>query len=289
VDCQDVRDDLEAYALGALDDEDVRRVEAHLPACVDCSEVVRAYRLAVDHLALAVPIYRAPSRIKPRLLSSVGSGRTFMLPRILTTRWALGTAAAFLIALAVGGTAWAIVLSSQVERLRDDNARLAELTQLDAEQRAALLRLQSDLSTARTEQRRLSTTLEEQATLLVLALDPDLLPTELQGTSLAPTARCGYVWSTMQSVGALTCTDLPSTAFTLTYELWVTKGDKTIALGTFLPRTDGSAQLLVKFPEDADGPVSNMWVTLEQQLGPSRSRPSAEVILQRAPDNQAAR
>jgi hypothetical protein len=32
-----------------------------------------------------------------------------------------------------------------------------------------------------------------------------------------------------------------------------------------------------------------MWVTLEQQQATPRSRPSAEVVLHKAPDQQAAR
>ena len=52
----------------------------------------------------------------------------------------------------------------------------------------------------------------------------------------------------------------------MSYELWATKGDKTVPVGTFLPRYDGTASLLVKFPEAAQGPVSNLWVTLEAAL-----------------------
>jgi len=193
-----------------------------------------------------------------------------------------------LVAVAVGGIVWAILLSAEVSRLRADNSQLAELSQLDTEQRTALLRLQGDLNSARTEQRKISTTLEEQATLIVIALDPALIPTELQGTSLAPQSRCNYVWSTKQSVGALTCREMPNTAFALIYELWATKGEKTVPLGTFMPRTDGTVQLLVKFPTDVEGPVSNLWVTLEQQAS-ARSKPSSEVVLERAPVQQAAR
>jgi anti-sigma-K factor RskA len=286
--CENIRDDLEAYVLGALEPEESRAVEAHVASCSDCAQIVRAYRLAVDHLALAVPLVKAPPRLKQRVLGGAGASWPFSLPRILTTRWAAGAAASVLLAFAIGGIAWAIVMSSQVEQLKRDNDALAELSQLDVEQRRALLRLQGDLSSARTEQRRMSTTLEEQATLLVLALDPELVPTDLEGTSLAPSASCSYVWSTKQSVGALTCRDLPGTSFTLTYELWVNKGDTTMAVGTFLPRNDGTAALLVKFPEDVEGPVNNLWVTLES-LQVRRAQPSPEVILQRAPDNQANR
>ena len=168
-----------------------------------------------------------------------------------------------LLAFAIGGLTWAIVLSSEVSKLKEDNARLAELSQLDAEQRQALLQLEGKLNSAQNEQERISTTLEEQATFLTVALDPNLIPTELGGTSIAPKADCNYVWSTKQSVGALTCKSMPSTAFSYVYELWAIKGDRAIDLGTFTPRTDGTASLLVKYPGNAEGPVTNLWVTLE--------------------------
>jgi hypothetical protein len=285
--CDDIREDLEAYALGALDGVSARQVSEHVRECRDCESIVGDYQLAVESLALAVPLYRAPYRVKDRILGGIGA---FPAPALsmMRRRWWAMSAAAVLVAFAVGGLAWAIVLSSEVSRLKDDNAHLAELTELDAEQRQALLNLESRLNSARSEQLRLSTTLDEQATLLIVALDPDLVPTELGGTSLAPQASCNYVWSTKQGVGALTCKDMPSTGFSLSYELWAIKGDKSVPVGTFIPRYDGTASLLVKFPLSAQGPVSNLWVTLEAQNS-ARSAPSSQVVLQPIPPQQASR
>jgi hypothetical protein len=193
-----------------------------------------------------------------------------------------------LLAFAVGGLTWAIVLSSEVSKLKADNARLAVLTELDAEQRQALLQLEGKLNSAQTEQERISTTLEEQATFLTVALDPNLIPTELGGTNIAPKATCNYVWSTKQGLGALTCKDMPSTAFTLVYELWAIKGDRAIALGSFEPRLDGTASLLVKYPEFAEGPVTNLWVTMENSNA-LRNIPSSDVVLKPVPALQASR
>jgi len=285
--CDDIREDLEAYALGILDATSSRRVEDHLRECRDCEFIVSDYQFAVDSLALAVPLYRAPVRVKDRLLGGIGA---FPAPAfsMMRRRWWAVSAAAVLVAFAVGGLTWAVVLSSEVSKLRDDNAHLAELTELDAEQRQALLALEDRLNSAHSEQLRLSTTLDEQATMLIVALDPDLVPTELGGTSLAPQASCNYVWSTKQGVGALTCKDLPSTAFSVGYELWAIKGDKSLPVGTFLPRYDGTASLLVKFPSSAEGPVTNLWVTLEE-LSTGRPAPSSQVVLKPVPAQQASR
>jgi hypothetical protein len=287
--CDGIREELEAYALGALDDTVRQRVEMHLRRCDDCMSLYRAYRVTAEELALAVPLYHASPRLKERIMGGIGSFRpqTFG-PSFLYTRYAAAAAAIALIAFAAGAIAWAVMLSAEVGELRNDNDRLAQLTQLDAEQRSALLRMQGDLNSAKKEQNDLVNTIEEQATMLVIAFDPDLIPTELEGTAIAPNSECSYVWSGKQSVGALTCKGLPSTSFNVTYELWATKGDKTIAVATFLPRQDGSAQVLVKFPPDAPGPISNLIVTLEQQNA-ARTKPSTQVILEPSPVQQAVR
>src|SRR5690606_30333490 len=134
--------------------------------------------MAIESLALAVPLHRANVRVRDRILGAIGA---FPAPvfSMMRRRWWAVSAAAVLLAFAIGGLTWAVVLSSEVSKLKEDNARLAELTELDAEQRAALLQLEGKLNNAETEQQRISTTLEEQATYITVALDPNLVPTEL--------------------------------------------------------------------------------------------------------------
>jgi anti-sigma-K factor RskA len=291
-DCGRVREDIEAYVLGALDAVSGRRVETHINECSSCRDIVRSYVSTIDELPFSVSIVKAPPRLKERVLGSVGALRPIVTPVSLVraSRWWAAAAAVFL-AFGIGGVVWAIIMSQQVDRLRQDNAHLAELTQLDAQQRAQLLQIESEVSRAKTQQAQLENTVAEQGTLLVLALDPDVIPTELIGTSIAPNATCRYVWSTKQSLGGLTCAKLPAISFTLSYQLWVVRGDKATSMGTFTPRADGSAQLLYKPSGEgggAGGPITSMFVTLETAAPVSR-QPSAEVVLSRAPEEQAAR
>lgn len=289
MDCDHVREDIEAYALGALDRASARRLQAHLRVCTACREPARAYGAVADQLALSAPLVKAPPRLKERVLGGIGVFRPNVTPVTLvrTSRWWAAAAAVFL-AFAVGSIVWAFTLSHQVNNLKADNARLAELTQLDAEQRAALLKLQSELNLAKSQQRQMETTLQDQAILIVLALDPDLIPTELQGTSIAPEAHCRYVWSTKQSLGALTCQRLSAINFMLTYQLWAVRGEKVTSMGIFMPRPDGSAHLLYKPTGEGEGPITNMFVTLEAASQLAR-QPSLEVVLEKAPPQQASR
>ena len=286
--CEELREDLEAYVLGALDAMSARGVDAHLAECIECSDAVGDYQYAVEHLSLAVPLYKASPRLKARVMGGI-SMNTVSLPSPLRSGWLMATAAVLLIGIAIGGAVWASIVSSEVGELKQQNERLITISELDAGQRAALLQVQNQLNSARSEQERLSTTLDEYATLVQIALDPDLIPTQLQGTPLASAASCSYVWSVKQSIGALTCKNLPTTSFVNSYELWADKGNDTLALGSFVPRNDGSASLLVTFPGWATGPMTNLWVTLEPEAGSRASGPSAQVVLQPAPALQAQR
>lgn len=289
-DCFEFRDDIEAYALRALTPEEEARMRVHIRDCADCNEIAESYRLAVDELSLVMPPYRAPTRLKGRIMGGLGVRQTLSVATMLQrNKWIASAAATIVLAFGIGAFAWAISLSTEVDNLRQQNHALEELSQLDAQQRDALLALEGALNSARNEQKKLVTTIEEQATMLVIALDPELVPTELKGTSLAPGAACDYVWSTKQAIGAMTCKELRGVSFGVNYALWAVKGDKVVPIGTFVPRTDGTAQLLVKFPQDAPGPVNDMWVTLERLSSPPKTTPQGEVILSKSPEQQAAR
>src|SRR5688572_21602006 len=109
--CEDLREDYEAYALGALEPDQARRVELHVADCYECAQILRAYQVAVEHLALAVPLYKAPPRLKERIMGGIGASRpAAFAPRFLRNRWWATTAAAVLVAFAVGGLTWAILL-----------------------------------------------------------------------------------------------------------------------------------------------------------------------------------
>ncbi len=269
VDCTAVREDIEAYALGALAPADAREVRAHIEECSECARLVRDYGLAADHVALGVPLYRAPRRLKAEIMAAT-------VPRE-RRRWAGGLvsgsplwagAVAAAVMLALGAIVWAVLMSMQVSDLRNEN-------------RLAQQRLSDELAASRSDQQQLSARIDQQSQLLDLAFDPDAIRTEMQGTSLASGARCQYVWSTYESVGALNCQDLPR-PMAKQYQMWVTKGDTAVPVGDFVPESDGTASALVKLPANAPGgTISRMWVTLE----PANSRPStpgSDVVLVRA-------
>ena len=65
-----VIDDLPAYALGILEDEDLLRVESHLGTCETCREDWQSDQQIVDALSLATPVVEPPAALKASILTA---------------------------------------------------------------------------------------------------------------------------------------------------------------------------------------------------------------------------
>lgn len=65
------RDDLAAYALGALDPAEAEDLEAHLADCRSCAAYLAELRPAVDVLPASVPPLEPPPELRERLVGTV--------------------------------------------------------------------------------------------------------------------------------------------------------------------------------------------------------------------------
>jgi len=64
-------EELDLYALGALDAEERRALETHLRACADCQRALEEARGRVALLALGAPAETPSPRVKQRLMESI--------------------------------------------------------------------------------------------------------------------------------------------------------------------------------------------------------------------------
>ncbi len=75
--CDEIREQLEAFALGALDADEQASVERHLAECPECRHLANEYgelaSLLPRAFAAAAPL-RLPSTLKSRVLQSVAEG-----------------------------------------------------------------------------------------------------------------------------------------------------------------------------------------------------------------------
>lgn len=134
--CEHVRELLEAYALGTLDQDEKARVESHLSSCANCRARVAEYTEILarlpDALALASPL-QLPLTMKQRLLTAIEAGKAEPAadPRSATVRRSprratrlLVLAGALALFLALASTA---ALSFALDRERQLNERFAGL------------------------------------------------------------------------------------------------------------------------------------------------------------------
>jgi anti-sigma-K factor RskA len=70
-DGEELRDDLAAYALGALERDEVIRLERHLEDCETCRDRLQWLRPAVDQLPAAVEQRTPPERLRKSLMATV--------------------------------------------------------------------------------------------------------------------------------------------------------------------------------------------------------------------------
>ena len=63
--------DVAAYALGALEPDEVASFEAHLQTCAACREELAAYQHVVEALPMSAPQHPAPRRLRRRVMTAV--------------------------------------------------------------------------------------------------------------------------------------------------------------------------------------------------------------------------
>ena len=105
-----------AYALDALDADDVRVYEAHLARCERCRDELAALSTAAGALAYASDAPAPPPELRARILQEARRERPNVVP--LRPRWAIPAAAAAAVAAcaAVALGIWAATLHGKLDR-----------------------------------------------------------------------------------------------------------------------------------------------------------------------------
>jgi anti-sigma-K factor RskA len=133
------REDLSAYALGALEADEIRRIQAHLSTCANCRAILSEYQAVADGMMFAVPPQPAPAGLRTRLATQIAveaaAGAKKALPARPASRprpalqWlplALGLAVVVLLAINVA-------LAAQVRALQQQQQALLRLIHNDQE------------------------------------------------------------------------------------------------------------------------------------------------------------
>ncbi|MBZ0302526.1 MAG: anti-sigma factor [Anaerolineae bacterium] len=238
--CDEARELLGVYAIGATDSEETRLVEAALVDCPELADELADYAVLTDALHRAVPA-RFPAPPAARILAGIHQPANHpaefrdeadepppalrMVPRaqpIRTRRWWwVSIAALFVVTLLSVGSN--LYWADQVNRLRE-----AVPTQSVPPTPAQPLPV--TLKPEDSHHRRLTATAAGQ-----------------------PDAQAQVIWNSDIEVGALYATGLQQLPPDMDYQLWAVRGDEAISLGQFTVDENGTGFLIFQSPQPIVG------------------------------------
>lgn len=134
--CDEISDALAAFALGALDRDEIGAVEDHLAHCAGCALELARHRRTVDALAGAVPAVAPSAGGRIRLLNAASFSRDLPAPTPISAaprnarrnvpRWVLPAVSIAATLLLVGMGVLGVLLDRALDQ-RDQAANTAQL------------------------------------------------------------------------------------------------------------------------------------------------------------------
>jgi anti-sigma-K factor RskA len=244
INCNEVRDILDAYAIGALGVGESAQIEVHLADCVRCWEELGKAQRTAALLALSVPIQQAPPDIERRIMAEVrrevASIRQVPKARLLQKlRIGWASAAAALATASLAALAFAGVLQAQVNDVRNENDNL-----------------ESQLLTANRELGRQIETVnslaQEQSS--AIAVFSNGSPAVEMGAMDPGESTIWYRWSADQRTGVVTCENVPPPPDGHVYQIWFASNSIRYPVDSFTPE-NGSCSVVVQMPSEGSDPT----------------------------------
>ncbi len=273
MDCETARDNMDGWALGALDAYDARSLEGHIASCTDCAPLADAAREYAAMISMTVPLSAASSTLKARVMASARALSD--IGRIGVSRWWRAGAAAAA-AISVAAVSWGIVMQMRVDDLRDDRSGLAADATAQSSELAGMNTRVADLASARDEREK---TIETQNAILDVALRQDVEWTVLEGTAIAPGASARCAWSRTMALGAFIAENLAPAPSGKAYHMWLIYENAWVSGGRFDVDSEGRGHLVLRrvWSEESPGTLIGFAVTMEEVADPTR--PSDQLVL----------
>lgn len=216
-DCEQLKPNYDAYALGVLEGEERAAVDAHLAqGCPRCTAGIAEARAAVAQLAYLAPEADPSQELRARVMEVAGKPQRGWVPA-----WAWVAAAAVLI--------FSIFTAIQTQRLQKEMASLQEAFRREQERA-----------------RQLDAEKRRQQELLAIVGNPRSHAVALKPASGAKKDLPEFRAYWQEGTGVvLLGEDIPAPAAGRTLQLWVIpRGGKPVSAGTFRPDDQGRVVLL---------------------------------------------
>jgi anti-sigma-K factor RskA len=241
--CEQLRELIPAYSIGATDPDETLWVEANLPRCPEAAAELAAFLALAEEMHYLVPATRQPHAseapmpalppVYPARPPREKAPRPAARPARRQPPWRGLLAVAAIALFALGGLN--LVLLS---RLRDLQTRQEALIQLAQQPPQPLSSGQ--------------------------VLHRELLPN--QSVAVSPKSHATLIWNTAREVGSLYVEGLPPLEPDRVYQLWVVREGHSLSLGVFRVGEDGTGTLMFEAPERITD-FSHVGISIEPAAG----------------------
>jgi len=230
--CAPFRENIPAYALGALDVDEATALESHLRTCDSCSAELASYRAVGDVLLTAVPPKRPPEKLRQRLqehLPSAQKPQSQLWPSFSFGQLAMAAVLVLLVIL-----------------------NISSLVQLQALQR---------------QQAQFTRQIETGQAAFAMLAYPDTKSLPISGSNIAGT----LMLDKDHNAAVLVAWNLPPIAENQTYQIWLINpnGERTSA-GLFRPEPGQPVTTQSIFPSQTISSFTGLGVTVEPAGGSSK-------------------
>ncbi len=254
MDCEQIRELLDGYALGASDSQESRLVEEHVAVCLRCWDELSVSQATAALLALSVRIETPRAALENTIMRLAQKDlkrtpeRVPFWRRLTGSPWP-ATAGAFgavsAVALVVSG-----MLFFEVQDVQSRNDSLE--TQIQAA--AVNFERTSELT---------ANQLAEQGAIMAILSDSDHEQVEMmpRGDS---NVSASYTWSAKKGAGALLCQGMPKLEPGKVYMSWIKVGNEEYPLKPFL--CEEGCQIAMDMAELEEAP-DGIGITIEDAPG----------------------
>ena len=249
---------LPAYALGAVDEEDLREMESHLATgCAECRRQLDLWQGDLEELAASVEPVTPSETARRRVQRLAGGGAAAPSRPSRTLRWPLLLAAASLLIAVWSGMRQAR-LGNELEGLGAERDRLArQVSGLDRQ-----------LGLARAEADRMAES-------LAIIASPGSRAVVLAGLGPSPGASGHTFVNPERGKAVFYAFDLPALAPDKTYQLWWIEGGRPVSAGVFNVDERGTGSVQV---DRAPAGAADAWAVTVEPAG-GVPQPTGEMVL----------
>lgn len=268
MDCEQIRELLDAYAVGALEPGDIKFVEEHVADCVRCWDELSTGQRTAALIALTVPIEQAPARLGQRIIAQAQRERSQKPERAPFWQRLRGwpAAAGVLGTASVAALSVSAFLGMQMQDLRDEN------NSLEAQLGSVTATLQGQLADTNEQ-------LADQQSISAVLSDDSHKQVDVEPPGGRGIAQAYYTWSPDSRKGFMICENLPVLEPNEVYQVWVvTATDQKVPMTT-ISMENGTCQATMDFAAVTfTGRLIGIGVTAEDAPG-GTTQPSGPWLL----------